>query len=180
MTAAAVKGWPGWRKITSWMSGRARSVACRPSSMHSCGAVELEEPDRRQLRRDHHVGRIAREARAGDAVLRDVEGVDHDGRDAGRIARRLRRPARRRRAPGTSPSGGVSPVAAATARRASSRRHATGSPCRAARISPLRLTQMTMSAPSARAAVIGIGLTRAPSISQRPPNLTGSKMPGRA
>ncbi len=37
---------------------------------------------------------------------------------------------------------------------------------------------MTMSAPSARAAVTGIGLTRAPSISQRPPRKTGSKTPG--
>ncbi len=48
------------------------------------------------------------------------------------------------------------------------------------RMSPLRLTQMTRSAPSARAVVTGIGLTIAPSISQRPPSLTGSNTPGRA
>src|ERR1700710_2310177 len=46
--------------------------------------------------------------------------------------------------------------------------------------SPLRFTQITTSAPSARARLTGIGFTRAPSINRRPPELTGSNTPGRA
>ena len=44
----------------------------------------------------------------------------------------------------------------------------------------LRLTAMTMRAPSARQTETGIGLTSAPSISQRPLICTGRKMPGSA
>ena len=42
------------------------------------------------------------------------------------------------------------------------------------------LAAMTISAPSARAAETGTGLTSAPSTSQRSPTSTGAKMPGRA
>src|SRR5262245_18867714 len=41
------------------------------------GAVELEQADPAEPRIDEHVGRIAGEARPSDAVLNDVEGVDH-------------------------------------------------------------------------------------------------------
>ena len=44
----------------------------------------------------------------------------------------------------------------------------------------LKLTAITMRAPSARQTETGTGLTRAPSISQRPLILTGRKMPGSA
>ena len=42
------------------------------------------------------------------------------------------------------------------------------------------LIAITFSAPIARATLTGTGLTSAPSISQRPPQRTGSKMPGSA
>ena len=65
--------------------------------MHSCARWNSNRPIFDELRRDHDVGRIAREARARDAVLRDVEGVDHHGGDAGRVrpARLLARPPER-------------------------------------------------------------------------------------
>ena len=44
----------------------------------------------------------------------------------------------------------------------------------------LKLTAITMRAPSARQTETGTGLTSAPSISQRPLILTGRKMPGSA
>ena len=48
------------------------------------------------------------------------------------------------------------------------------------KLSALRLTAITISAPSARAADTGTGLTSAPSTSQRSPIITGEKMPGSA
>src|SRR5882762_2728458 len=46
------------------------------------GAVEIEPADLTDTGRDQKVGRIAGKAGAGDAVLHDVEGIDHDGGDA--------------------------------------------------------------------------------------------------
>src|SRR6202042_817768 len=46
------------------------------------GAVEIEPADLTDAGRDQQIRRIAGQARAGDAVLHDVEGIDHDGRDA--------------------------------------------------------------------------------------------------
>jgi len=43
-----------------------------------------------------------------------------------------------------------------------------------------KLAAITISAPSARAADTGTGLTRAPSTSQRSPTSTGENIPGRA
>src|SRR5579871_4352623 len=44
------------------------------------GAMEIEQVDAPKPGTDHHVGRIAGQARAGDAVLHDLERLDHDGR----------------------------------------------------------------------------------------------------
>ena len=42
------------------------------------GAVKIEPADLPDAGRDQQVGRIAGQPRAGDAVLHDVEGIDHD------------------------------------------------------------------------------------------------------
>ena len=68
------------------MSSSARSAARAPTSMASCGAVEVEPADVTDARRDQDVGRIAGKARPRDAVLHDVEGVHHHGRNAGTAA----------------------------------------------------------------------------------------------
>src|SRR4051812_49589336 len=47
------------------------------------GAVEIEPANVADPRVDHDVGRIAGEPRPRDAVLHDVEGIDHYARDAG-------------------------------------------------------------------------------------------------
>ena len=44
--------------------------------------MEFEPADRAEPRADQHVGRIAGEPRAGDAVLHHVERFDHHGRNA--------------------------------------------------------------------------------------------------
>ena len=49
--------------------------------------MEIEPADAAEPRADQHVGRIAGKPRARDAVLHDVEGLDHHGRDAGPAAR---------------------------------------------------------------------------------------------
>src|SRR5260370_36864636 len=46
------------------------------------GAVKIEPADLADPGRDQQVGWIAGQAGASDAVLHDVEGIDHDGRDA--------------------------------------------------------------------------------------------------
>ena len=46
------------------------------------GVVEVEEADAMQPRRNEGVGRVAGKAGAGDAILDDIEGIDHDGGDA--------------------------------------------------------------------------------------------------
>jgi len=50
------------------------------------GAVEIEPADLADAGRDQEVRRIAGEPRAGDAVLHDVEGIDHYRGDAGASA----------------------------------------------------------------------------------------------
>src|SRR5260370_29718282 len=46
------------------------------------GAVKIEPADLTDTGRDQQIGRVAGKARTGDAVLHDVEGIDHDGGDA--------------------------------------------------------------------------------------------------
>src|SRR6185312_7696595 len=46
-------------------------------------AMEFEPADFAEARIDRHVGWIAGKARACDAVLHDIEGFNHDGRNAG-------------------------------------------------------------------------------------------------
>src|SRR4051794_30532572 len=46
------------------------------------GAVKIEHAVARQSRCDHRVRRVAGEAGARDAVLDDVEGIDHDRRES--------------------------------------------------------------------------------------------------
>src|SRR5450631_170583 len=50
------------------------------------GAVEIEPADLADPGRDQQVGWIAGQARPGDAVLHDVEGIDHAGGDARSLA----------------------------------------------------------------------------------------------
>src|SRR5689334_25335595 len=45
--------------------------------------MEVEPADLADAGRNQQVGWIARQACAGDAVLHDVEGIDHHGGDAG-------------------------------------------------------------------------------------------------
>src|SRR5262249_17934330 len=46
------------------------------------GAVEIEPADVAEARADHDVGGVAGQARASDAILHDVVGFDHHGRQA--------------------------------------------------------------------------------------------------
>ena len=46
------------------------------------GAMEIEKADMADARRDVDVGRIAGEPHAGEAILHDVERLDHDRREA--------------------------------------------------------------------------------------------------
>lgn len=48
------------------------------------GAVEIEPSDLPDARRDQEVGRIAGKARARNAILHDVERIDHHRGDSGR------------------------------------------------------------------------------------------------
>ena len=76
--------------IASSTRSSARSVARAPISIASCARWKSNQPIWPMRGLISHVRRIAGEARAGDAVLHDVEGVDHHGRDA-RAGRRCRR-----------------------------------------------------------------------------------------
>ena len=60
----------------------ARSAARAPCAIRSSARWKSNQPiwpTRGEIRK---VGRIAGKPGAGDAILHDVEGVDHDGRDA--------------------------------------------------------------------------------------------------
>ena len=57
--------------------------------------MEIEPADAAEPRADQHVGRIAGKARAGDAILHDVEGFHHHGRNAGPAAPSEKLPAQR-------------------------------------------------------------------------------------
>ena len=61
--------------------------------------MELEKSHLAELRRDHDVRRIAGEPRSGDAVLHDIERVNHDGRHAGGIGKSPLLAGRRKDAP---------------------------------------------------------------------------------
>ena len=135
------------------------------------GAVELEQADLADLQADQHVGRVAGETRAHDAVLGDVEGVDHhrgEARRARRLARPLpaQQPAPRRRRVGRRRFVGSSAGSASTPRRSGMSWIAVPRPVP----SMAMLSAMTRSAPSARATLTGTGLTIAPSNSQRRPS----------
>ena len=124
------------------------------------------------------VGRIAGKPRAGDAVLGDVDRVHHHRRHArGAVVCRKSAGARDAQRRGRWSRAAPGPLGA------------DGGSARASwswitlpllNMSLLRLTAMTMRAPSARQTDTGIGLTSAPSISQRPLICTGRKMPGSA
>src|SRR3954469_3461666 len=58
----------------------------RAMSDQIVGAVEVEPADLADPRRDQEVRRIAGGPRPGDAVLHDVEGIDHHRGDAGTSA----------------------------------------------------------------------------------------------
>ena len=45
---------------------------------HFFGAMEVEEADILQSRRDHRIGRVAGKPRTRDAILNDIEGIDHN------------------------------------------------------------------------------------------------------
>ena len=62
---------------------RARARPPRRRGDRLLRAVEIEQPDAADARADQDVGRIAGEPRARDAVLHDVERLDHHGRQAG-------------------------------------------------------------------------------------------------
>ena len=78
----------------------------------------------------------------------------------------------------STPAGGGTGTAAEDGGSSSSGSCGIGAPRPAP--SPTMLTAITVSAPSALATVMGMGLTMAPSNSQRPPMRTGSNTPGRA
>ena len=63
---------------------RALRTAARPSSISSAARWNSNRPIVLGFMHDHMVGRIAGQARAHDAVLRDVERVDHHRGDARR------------------------------------------------------------------------------------------------
>ena len=58
--------------------------------------MEIEPADRAEPRADQHVGRIAGQPRAGDAVLHHVERFHHHGRNAGAAAPPEKLPAQER------------------------------------------------------------------------------------
>ena len=68
--------------IASWIELDGALGGARAMRDQIVGAVEIEPADLTDAGRDQQIGRIAGEARAGDAVLHDVEGIDHDGGNA--------------------------------------------------------------------------------------------------
>ena len=69
--------------IASWIEfDRALGGACAMGDQ-IVGAVKIEPADLADAGRDQQIRRIAGKPGAGDAVLHDVEGVDHHGGDAG-------------------------------------------------------------------------------------------------
>ena len=167
--------------------GSACSTQARPSAIASVGAVELHQADAAQPRDQHDMRRLAGQARARDVVLHDVEGGGEHVEIARRRFPRRRGIARRPRPP---PTAGPAPRAAgpprgagrrATRPAARSSSGGSGSTAkRRARRSPLRLTAMITSAPSARQTETGIGLLRPPSTSHLPSMRAGLRIPGRA
>ena len=68
--------------IASWMEFDRALGGARAVRDQIVGAVEIEPADLTDAGRDQQIGRIAGEAGTGDAVLHDVEGIDHDRGDA--------------------------------------------------------------------------------------------------
>ena len=68
--------------IASWINFDCALGGARAMRDQIVGAVEIEPADLTDPRRNQQVGRVAGEPGTGDAVLHDVEGVDHDGGDA--------------------------------------------------------------------------------------------------
>ena len=69
--------------IASWIEFDGALGGARAMRDQIVGAMEIEPADLTDAGRDQQVRRIAGETGAGDAVLHDVEGIDHDGGDAG-------------------------------------------------------------------------------------------------
>ena len=68
--------------IASWIEFDGALGGARAVGDQIVGAVEIEPADLADAGRDQQIRRIAGKPRAGDAVLHDVEGVDHDGGNA--------------------------------------------------------------------------------------------------
>ena len=68
--------------IASWIEFDRALGGARAMGDQVVGAVKIEPADLADAGRDQQVGRIAGQPRAGDAVLHDVEGIDHDRGDA--------------------------------------------------------------------------------------------------
>ena len=145
------------------------------------GAMKLEHADLADLELHQRVGRIAGQPGAHDAVLENIEGVDHRGHQA-RAPRHRRGPARDRVPPrhqrAITPL--LSSAGSSTAGGGSGRPNGSWMAVPRPTLSLEMLSAMTRSAPSARATLTGTGLTIAPSNSQRPSILTGSNTPGKA
>src|SRR5664279_243963 len=73
-----------WRQDVDRFLNRIDGALGRARAMGDqiLGAVEIEPADLADARRDQQVRRIAGKAGAGDAVLHDVEGIDHDAGNA--------------------------------------------------------------------------------------------------
>ena len=71
------------------------SVASAPMAIASAARWKSNQPTRAEPRADQHVGRIAGQPRARDAVLHDVEGFHHHGRNARAAAPAEELPAQR-------------------------------------------------------------------------------------
>src|SRR5947207_11053461 len=61
-----------------------RALRCLRADLYGLlGAMKVEHTDRTKTRADHDIGGIAGQARARNAILHDVIGLDHDGRQPG-------------------------------------------------------------------------------------------------
>jgi len=138
--------------------GRHRGFERRLSDVdrfHS--AVEFEQTDVAEARRQQHVGRIPGEPAPAQPVLNNVERRDHDPGHPGPLLRTRKQLA----------DGGVDANAAPKCPR--QRRVASSGWPALPMMSALRLMAITMRAPMARHTETGAELTRAPSTSHSPP-----------
>ena len=140
--------------------------------------MEVDQADAAEPRIDAHVGRIAGEPRARDAILHDVEGLHHHGGEAraGRGAEELtlERSSRPEHRAQTA-------LLRARSRNTSSSLSSEpwlGDGRAAADQVGVEVDGDDHARAERAAAETGTGLTSAPSISQRPPTRTGANTPG--